>query len=37
MVKKVSGGWPRVLSSLKSFLETGAALDVMACKSGGAK
>jgi len=28
MVGKVSGGWPRVLSSLKSFLETGKGLDV---------
>ena len=28
MVNKVSGGWPRVLSSLKSFLETGKALNV---------
>jgi uncharacterized protein YndB with AHSA1/START domain len=25
---KVSGGWPRVLSSLKSFLETGKGLDL---------
>ena len=33
MVEKVSGGWPRVLSSLKSFLETGQALDVVACGS----
>ena len=33
MVNKVSGGWPRVLSSLKSFLETGKALDVAACGS----
>ncbi len=28
MVKKVSGGWPRVLSSLKSFLETGKGLNL---------
>ena len=28
MVKNVSGGWPRVLSSLKSFLETGTGLDI---------
>jgi uncharacterized protein YndB with AHSA1/START domain len=28
MVNKVSGGWPRVLSSLKSFLETGKPLNV---------
>lgn len=26
-LKAVSGGWPQVLSSLKSFLETGRALD----------
>jgi uncharacterized protein YndB with AHSA1/START domain len=31
MVKKVSGGWPRVLSSMKSFLETGKGLDVFGC------
>lgn len=28
MVSKVSGGWPRVLSSLKSFLETGHGLNL---------
>ena len=28
MVGKVSRGWPRVLSSMKSFLETGQGLDV---------
>jgi hypothetical protein len=28
MVRKVSGGWPRVLSSMKSFLETGKGLNV---------
>ncbi len=33
MINKVSGGWPRVLSSLKSFLETGKALDVANCGS----
>ena len=33
MVHKISGGWPRVLSSMKSFLETGNALDVLAMKS----
>ena len=33
MVNKVSGGWPRVLSSMKSFLETGKALDVANCGS----
>lgn len=32
MGSKVSGGWPRVLSSMKSFLETGKPLDMMACK-----
>jgi len=31
MVNRVSGGWPRVLSSLKSFLETGRALEVANC------
>jgi uncharacterized protein YndB with AHSA1/START domain len=30
MVAKVSRGWPRVLSSLKSYLETGKGLDVWA-------
>ena len=33
MVKRVSGGWPRVLSSLKSFLETGTALQAACCGS----
>jgi uncharacterized protein YndB with AHSA1/START domain len=33
MINKVSGGWPRVLSSMKSFLETGHALDVASCGS----
>jgi hypothetical protein len=27
---KISIGWPRVLSSMKSFLETGKALDTWA-------
>ena len=31
MPKKVSGGWPRVLSSLKSFLETGKGLNLFCC------
>lgn len=31
MVGRVSGGWPRVLSSLKSFLETGRALKAADC------
>lgn len=30
MQRKISGGWPRVLSSLKSLLETGKALDTWA-------
>jgi uncharacterized protein YndB with AHSA1/START domain len=30
MAGKISVGWPRVLSSLKSLLETGAALDTWA-------
>jgi uncharacterized protein YndB with AHSA1/START domain len=30
MAKKISQGWPRVLSSLKSFLETGRPLDTWA-------
>lgn len=30
MAKGISKGWPMVLSSLKSFLETGRALDVFA-------
>jgi len=32
MVSKVSGGWPKVLSSLKTFLETGKGLNIF-CKS----
>ena len=32
MATKISGGWPRVLSSLKSYLETGVALDTWAMK-----
>ena len=31
MAKKVSWGWPRVLSSLKSYLETGKGLNIFAC------
>lgn len=30
MAKKITNGWPRVLSSLKSFLETGRPLDTWA-------
>jgi uncharacterized protein YndB with AHSA1/START domain len=33
MINKVSGGWPRVLSSLKSFLETGEGLKAASCRS----
>ena len=32
MAGKVAGGWPLVLSSLKSFLETGRAIDISAAK-----
>jgi uncharacterized protein YndB with AHSA1/START domain len=37
MVNRVSGGWPRVLSSLKSFLETGKPLNVWAGHSCGSE
>jgi hypothetical protein len=30
MLEKISQGWPRVLSSLKSFLETGRPLETWA-------
>ena len=30
MRRKITNGWPRVLSSLKSFLETGRPLDIYA-------
>ena len=30
MAMKISGGWPRVLSSMKSFLETGVPLNTWA-------
>jgi len=30
MADKVAGGWPRVLSSMKSFLETGKGLNIFA-------
>jgi uncharacterized protein YndB with AHSA1/START domain len=30
MLGKIANGWPRVLSSLKSFLETGKPLDAWA-------
>ena len=32
MADKVSKGWPLVLSSLKSFIETGEAIDIFAVK-----
>lgn len=32
MGSKVSKGWPLVLSSMKSFLETGKAIDIIAVK-----
>ncbi|HYY29181.1 MAG TPA: SRPBCC family protein [Chthoniobacterales bacterium] len=32
MAEKVALGWPLVLSSLKSFLETGQAIDISAAK-----
>lgn len=32
MPGKISQGWPLVLSSLKSYLESGKALDIMAAK-----
>lgn len=34
MLRGVAWGWPIVLSSLKSFLETGKAIDIMALKLG---
>jgi len=33
MAPKVEAGWPRVLSSLKSFLETGKGINVRAGKA----
>lgn len=33
MINRVSGGWPRVLSSLKTFLETGKGLKAASCGS----
>jgi len=35
MASRVAMGWPLVLSSLKSFLETGKALDIWAGKESG--
>lgn len=37
MLGKVSWGWPRVLSSLKSFLETGKGLNIFCKASAAAK
>jgi uncharacterized protein YndB with AHSA1/START domain len=38
MMQRISGGWPRVLSSLKTLLETGQALgNVSSCASKEAK
>lgn len=34
MAGNVSKGWPLVLSSLKSFLETGKAIDILSVKTG---
>jgi len=34
MAARISVGWPRVLSSMKSLLESGAALDMGAMKKG---
>ncbi|MBI1215440.1 MAG: polyketide cyclase [Alphaproteobacteria bacterium] len=34
MLEKISGGWPLVLSSLKSLLETGKSIDVLSVKGG---
>ena len=36
MAGAVAKGWPLVLSSMKSFLETGKAIDIMAVKTCGA-
>ena len=33
MEPKISAGWPKVLSSLKSYLETGKAIDIMRLKA----
>ncbi len=33
MAGKVAHGWPLVLSSMKSFLETGKAIDVVGVKA----
>jgi uncharacterized protein YndB with AHSA1/START domain len=34
MASRISTGWPRVISSMKSLLETGAALDMGTMKKG---
>jgi uncharacterized protein YndB with AHSA1/START domain len=33
MEPKIAAGWPKVLSSLKSYLETGKAIDIMRLKT----
>jgi uncharacterized protein YndB with AHSA1/START domain len=33
MAPKIAEGWPRVLSSMKSFLETGQGINVRSCKT----
>ncbi len=35
LIEAVSGGWPKVLSSLKSMLETGAPLEKIAAVAKG--
>lgn len=35
MAPKIAQGWPKVLSSLKSYLETGKGIDIMRLKSAG--
>ena len=35
MLRGISGGWPAVLSSLKSLLETGTAITLTAPKNAG--
>ena len=34
MINKVSQGWPLVLASMKSYLETGKGLDIWTAKGG---
>ena len=35
MLRNISGGWPLVLSNLKTFLETGKSSGVQGCQSNG--